>query len=158
MHWLHDLRVADRAASLRPGTRNPGARLEPQAATPDGLGTRQWRALRASLAFEREARMPTVTQFLQEFGDTQTRSGMSGAAVKAAVAAGALAVVAAGGYFYASSHRTAPPEKVAAVPEKVRGARAPAGRPHPAFTHDGRSRACERAVFGAGGVDAGPGT
>jgi len=100
-----------------PATHARGSGLKPQ--RPDGLGTRQWRALRTSLAFEREARMPTVTHFLQEFGDTQKRSSMSGTAVKAAVSAGALAVVAAGGYFYASSHRTVPPEKVAAVPEKV---------------------------------------
>jgi len=100
-----------------PATQARGSGLKPQ--RPDGLGTRQWRALRTSLAFEREARMPTVTHFLQEFGDTQKRSSMSGTAVKAAVSAGALAVVAAGGYFYASSHRTVPPEKVAAVPEKV---------------------------------------
>src|SRR5471030_3275834 len=106
-----------------PATQARSSGLKPQ--RPDGLGTRQWRALRTSLAFEREARMPTVTQFLQEFGDTQTRSGMSGAAVKAAVSAGVLAVVAAGGYFYASSHRSAPPEKVAAVPEKVAEAPAP---------------------------------
>jgi eukaryotic-like serine/threonine-protein kinase len=100
-----------------PATQARSSGLKPQ--RPDGLGTRQWRALRTSLAFEREARMPTVMQFLQEFGDTQTRSGMSGTAVKAAVSAGILAVVAAGGYFYASSHRSAAPEEVAAVPEKV---------------------------------------
>jgi eukaryotic-like serine/threonine-protein kinase len=106
-----------------PATQARGSNLKPQ--RPDGLGTRQWRALRTSLAFEREARMPTVTQFLQEFGDTQKRGGMSGPAVKAAASAGVLAVVAAGGYFYASSHRTAPPEKVAAVPEKAAAAPAP---------------------------------
>ncbi|MGX6999284.1 protein kinase domain-containing protein [Caballeronia sp. KNU42] len=106
-----------------PATQARGSSLKPQ--RPDGLGTRQWRALRASLAFEREARMPTVTQFLQEFGDTQTGNGRSGAAVKTVVSAGVLAVVAAGGYFYASSHRSAPPEKVAAVPEKVAEAPAP---------------------------------
>ncbi|HMC46553.1 MAG TPA: protein kinase, partial [Caballeronia sp.] len=103
-----------------PATQARNSSLKPQ--RPDGLGTRQWRALRTSLAFEREARMPTVTQFLQEFGDTQKRSGMSGAAVKAAVSAAALAVVAAGGYFYASSHRTAPPEQVAVVSDKVAAA------------------------------------
>jgi len=103
-----------------PATQARNSSLKPQ--RPDGLGTRQWRALRTSLAFEREARMPTVTQFLQEFGDTQKRSGLSGAAVKAAVSAAALAVVAAGGYFYASSHRTAPPEQVAVVSDKVAAA------------------------------------
>ncbi|OXC77042.1 serine/threonine protein kinase [Caballeronia sordidicola] len=103
-----------------PATQARSSGLKPQ--RPDGLGTRQWRALRTSLAFEREARMPTVTHFLQEFGETPKRSGMSGAAVKAAVSAGTLAVVAAGGYFYASSHRAVPLEKVAAVPEKVAAA------------------------------------
>jgi serine/threonine protein kinase len=106
-----------------PATQARGSGLKPQ--RPDGLTTRQWRALRTSLAFEREARMPTVTQFLQEFGDTQKRSGMSGPAVMAAVSAGVLAVVAAGGYFYASSHHTAPLEKAAAVPEKAAAAPAP---------------------------------
>jgi serine/threonine protein kinase len=106
-----------------PATQARSSGLKPQ--RPDGLGTRQWRALRTSLAFEREARMPTVAHFLQEFGDTQKRSGMSGAAIKAAVSAGALAMVAAGGYFYASSHRTAPPEQVAVVSDKVAAAPAP---------------------------------
>jgi eukaryotic-like serine/threonine-protein kinase len=106
-----------------PATQAHSSGLKPQ--RPDGLGTRQWRALRTSLAFEREARMPTVTHFLREFGDTQKRSGMSGAAVKAAASVGALAVVAAGGYFYASSHRTAPPEQVAVVSDKVAAAPAP---------------------------------
>ncbi|QIE26288.1 Serine/threonine-protein kinase PknD (plasmid) [Caballeronia sp. SBC1] len=100
-----------------PATQARSSGLKPQ--RPDGLGTRQWRALRTSLAFERNARMPTVTHFLQEFGDTQKLSGLSGAAVKAAVSAGVVAVVAAGGYFYASSHRTAPQENAAAPAEKV---------------------------------------
>jgi serine/threonine protein kinase len=97
-----------------PATQARGSGLKPQ--RPDGLGTRQWRALRTSLAFDREARMPTVARFLQEFGDTQKRSGIPGAAVKAAISAGVLAVVAAGAYFYASSHRAAQPENVAAGP------------------------------------------
>ncbi|KLU24281.1 protein kinase [Caballeronia mineralivorans PML1(12)] len=97
-----------------PATQARGSGLKPQ--RPDGLGTRQWRALRTSLAFDREARMPTVARFLQEFGDTQKRSSTSGTAVKAAISAGVLAVVAAGAYFYASSHRAAQPENVAAGP------------------------------------------
>jgi eukaryotic-like serine/threonine-protein kinase len=69
--------------------------------------------------------MPTVTQFLQEFGEPQKRSGMSGAAVKAAISAGVLAAVAAAGYFYASTHRTTPQEKAAAIPEKTAAAPVP---------------------------------
>jgi eukaryotic-like serine/threonine-protein kinase len=99
-----------------PASQARNSSLKPQ--RPEGLGTRQWRALRMSLAFEREARMPTVTRFLQEFGGPEKRTGMPGAALKAAVSAGVLAVVAAGGYFYAS-HRAAPPEQAAASSEKT---------------------------------------
>jgi hypothetical protein len=106
-----------------PASQGRSSGLKPQ--RPDGLGTRQWRALRSSLEFEREARMPTVTQFLQEFGEPQKRSGMSGAAVKAAISAGVLAAVAAAGYFYASTHRTTPQEKAAAIPEKTAAAPVP---------------------------------
>jgi hypothetical protein len=42
------------------------AGLRPQ--RPPGLGHAQWRALRCALAFQREARTPTVDQFLQEIG------------------------------------------------------------------------------------------
>jgi len=42
------------------------AHLRPQ--RPPGLGHRQWRALRCALAFEREARTPSVNAFLQEIG------------------------------------------------------------------------------------------
>jgi hypothetical protein len=106
-----------------PASQGRSSGLKPQ--RPDGLGTRQWRALRSSLEFEREARMPTVTQFLQEFGEPQKRSGMSGAAVRAAISAGVLAAVAAAGYFYASTHRTTPQEKAAAIPEKTAAAPVP---------------------------------
>jgi predicted Ser/Thr protein kinase len=106
-----------------PASQGRSSGLKPQ--RPDGLGSRQWRALRSSLEFEREARMPTVTQFLQEFGEPQKRSGMSGAAVKAAISAGVLAAVAAAGYFYASTHRTTPQEKAAAIPEKTAAAPVP---------------------------------
>jgi eukaryotic-like serine/threonine-protein kinase len=41
------------------------ADLKPQ--RPEGLGTRQWRALRAALAFDRQARTPTVNRFVDEF-------------------------------------------------------------------------------------------
>ncbi|MDE1184298.1 serine/threonine protein kinase [Paraburkholderia sp.] len=35
---------------------------------PENIGTRQWRALRASLSFDRDARTPTVNRFMEEFG------------------------------------------------------------------------------------------
>jgi serine/threonine protein kinase len=42
------------------------AGLRPQ--RPPGLGHKQWRALRCALAFQREARTPTVNLFLQQIG------------------------------------------------------------------------------------------
>jgi hypothetical protein len=42
------------------------AGLRPQ--RPPGLGHNQWRALRCALAFQREARTPSVNRFLQEIG------------------------------------------------------------------------------------------
>ncbi len=94
-----------------PATQARSSGLKPQ--RPESLGTRQWRALRSALEFERKARMPTVVRFLQEFGEPQKRSGMSDVAVKAAISAGLLAAVAAAGYFYASTNSITPPEKAA---------------------------------------------
>jgi hypothetical protein len=42
------------------------AGLRPQ--RPPGLGHRQWRALRCALAFQREARTPSISQFLHDIG------------------------------------------------------------------------------------------
>jgi serine/threonine protein kinase len=47
-------------------TQARAAGMRPQ--RPPGLGHRQWRALKGALAFERTARTPSVTRFLQEFG------------------------------------------------------------------------------------------
>ncbi|WP_090682355.1 serine/threonine-protein kinase [Paraburkholderia phenazinium] len=46
-------------------TQARSADLKPQ--RPEGLATRPWRALRATLAFDRQARTPTVTRFVDEF-------------------------------------------------------------------------------------------
>jgi eukaryotic-like serine/threonine-protein kinase len=46
-------------------TQARSAGLKPQ--RPEGLGGRAWRALRAALAFDRAARMPNVTRFVDEF-------------------------------------------------------------------------------------------
>jgi hypothetical protein len=66
-----------------------GAGMRPQ--RPARLGRTQWNALKCGLALEREARTPTVTRFLEEFGE-----GGLGAryGVMAASAAGGLALVA----------------------------------------------------------------
>jgi hypothetical protein len=63
------------------------AGLRPQ--RPPGLGHNQWRALRCALAFQREARTPSVNLFLQEIGarDVWRRPAvLIGAAVAVAVA------------------------------------------------------------------------
>lgn len=75
--------------------RNAGMR--PQ--RPPGLGRRQWRALQCAMAFEREARTPTVAQFLAQIGDS--RRGMShGTLVAAGAGIVAVAVLAAVGARY----------------------------------------------------------
>lgn len=47
-----------------PANQARSAGMRPQ--RPKGLGLRPWRALKAALAFERQARTPTVTRFLQD--------------------------------------------------------------------------------------------
>jgi predicted Ser/Thr protein kinase len=65
----------DRATATQ--ARNNGIR--PQ--RPKKLDYRQWRALRAALAFEREARMPTVDRFLEEMsGGSRAKMAMTVAA------------------------------------------------------------------------------
>jgi serine/threonine protein kinase len=55
---------------------------------PANIGTRQWRALKAALAFERSARTPTVMEFLHEFsGESNNKP------VLAAVAASGLTLL-----------------------------------------------------------------
>jgi len=79
---------------------------------PDNLGNRQWRALRAALAFDRKARTPTVSRFVEEFGAQERASaakssqGADRAAMlmKSGVAGLALVCAAAGAlYFYRAS-------------------------------------------------------
>jgi serine/threonine protein kinase len=61
------------------------AGLRPQ--RPPGLGHNQWRALRCALAFQREARTPSVNQFLKEIGaqDLWRRPPVLTGAVAAAI-------------------------------------------------------------------------
>jgi hypothetical protein len=84
-----------------PANQARSANLKPN--RPDGLGARQWRALRSALSLERQTRMPSVAQFLRDFGGSAGKKS-SGNALKAGLAIGALAIVGAGVYLYASSH------------------------------------------------------
>jgi serine/threonine protein kinase len=80
---------------------------------PENLSTRQWRALRSALAFDRKSRTPTVSRFVEEFGaqerpsaskSAQRRPDRSRLLVKSGVAGLALACVAGGAlYLYRSS-------------------------------------------------------
>ncbi|MFM0516799.1 MULTISPECIES: serine/threonine protein kinase [Caballeronia] len=94
-----------------PALQARSAGMKPQ--RPEHLGNRQWKALKAALAFEREARTPTVAQFLEEIAEEHAapsagRKQKKGGAPKLAI--GAAAVVAAliagaGYYFYDQSGR-----------------------------------------------------
>jgi eukaryotic-like serine/threonine-protein kinase len=98
-------------------TQARAAHRQPQ--RPDQLNTRQWRALRAALSFDRATRMPTVARFVEEFcadeartanvkakplQDTlrkgsDTSSALSGWRLKAGIAA-LVALIAAGAGVY----------------------------------------------------------
>ena len=72
-----------------------GAAMKPQ--RPPDLGRKQWHGLKCALAFEREARTPTVARFLSEIAETSPASRY---AVRAGVGTGvvALAVLAVVGF------------------------------------------------------------
>jgi hypothetical protein len=74
-----------------------GAGMRPQ--RPPDLSRKQWHALKGALAFDREARTPTVARFLSQMGG---RGSASRLAMLAAAGGGAvvLAVLAALGYRY----------------------------------------------------------
>src|SRR3569623_2860000 len=65
---------------------------------PANLDTRQWRALRAALSFDRATRMPSVTRFIAEF-DNEARAEKSGTLAKAGLAGFAVICAAAVGVF-----------------------------------------------------------
>jgi hypothetical protein len=70
-----------------------GAGMKPQ--RPASLGRTQWQALKCGLAFEREARTPTVARFLSDFGggSLTSRYGWGAASAAGVVVIGVLAVV-----------------------------------------------------------------
>ncbi|MBU7439612.1 serine/threonine protein kinase [Paraburkholderia fungorum] len=71
-------------------TQARNADFKPQ--RPPDLDSKQWRALRAALSFDRNTRMPSVTRFIAEFDD-EARAEKSGTLVKTGFAG--LAVVCA---------------------------------------------------------------
>jgi serine/threonine protein kinase len=93
------------------------AAMKPQ--RPKDLGQRQWKALRSALAFEREARTPTVARFLEEFGDGRKTANRQIMIAGGAVAA-VLALAVAG--YYAVSRNGYPGVQTAAVASGDSGA------------------------------------
>jgi predicted Ser/Thr protein kinase len=80
---------------------------------PPGLDHHQWRALRCALAFERNARTPSVTRFLEEIS---YRNPMLRPAVLVSGACSALVVAAIGGlYFLKGEQPSAPPAATAGL-------------------------------------------
>ncbi|MFT4069946.1 protein kinase domain-containing protein [Paraburkholderia sp.] len=77
-------------------TQARNADFKPQ--RPPSLDSRQWRALRAALSFDRNTRMPSVTRFIAEF-DNEARAEKSGALAKAGLASFAVVCAAAVGVF-----------------------------------------------------------
>ncbi|RKE37751.1 serine/threonine protein kinase [Paraburkholderia sp. BL23I1N1] len=61
---------------------------------PPNLDAKQWRALRATLSFDRNTRMPSVVRFIAEF-DNEARAEKSGTLVKAGFAGFAVVCAAA---------------------------------------------------------------
>lgn len=74
------------------------AAMKPQ--RPKDLGQRQWKALKSALAFERDARTPTIARFLEEFGDG--RKPANQVAMIASGAAALLLAIGGAGYYLAS--------------------------------------------------------
>ncbi|SAK57742.1 protein kinase [Caballeronia calidae] len=88
-----------------PAMQAKSAGMKPQ--RPEHLGNKQWKAVKAALAFEREDRTPSVSQFLDEISEEHAttpagRKAKKGAAPKLAIGAAAVAAVlaAAGGWYY----------------------------------------------------------
>jgi serine/threonine protein kinase len=103
-------------------TQARAADMRPQ--RPPGLGRRQWRALKGALAFDRNARTPAVTRFLQEFGAPPVLRRPAALAT----AAGALLVVlavAAVRVFHSRAGPEPSPPAVAGHPAPASGSTAP---------------------------------
>lgn len=89
---------------------------------PENLSNRQWRALRATLAFDRKSRTPTVSRFVEEFGAQERPSASkssgrnvdrTGMLVKSGVAGLALACAAGGALYFYRASRTLEQENAA---------------------------------------------
>lgn len=96
-----------------PATQARNAGMKPQ--RPRNMNHRQWRALRAGLAFDRAGRTPTVARFLEEM-DGESHGGKYAALVMAGAATAVLIVAGLNYYQEARSTRDSAPAE-AVVPE-----------------------------------------
>jgi hypothetical protein len=108
-------------------TQARAAGLRPQ--RPPGLGHRQWRALKGALAFERNARTPSVTRFLREFA---ARPVLRNPAVLATVAGAVLVVLAIVAVRLFQSRAGPEPSAPVVAAGTQPSVPAPAARPPPA--------------------------
>ena len=83
-------------------TQARNADFKPQ--RPANIDSKQWRALRAALSFDRNTRMPSVVRFIAEF-DNEARAEKSGTLAKVGLASFAVVCAAAVGVF---AFRSAP--------------------------------------------------
>lgn len=105
----YELLTAKHPFERVPALQAKSAGMKPQ--RPENLGSKQWKALKAALAFEREARTPSVAQFLDEISEEHAatpagRKAKKSAAPKLAIGAAvvvAAAIAGAGYYFYEES-------------------------------------------------------
>ncbi|RKT22781.1 serine/threonine protein kinase [Paraburkholderia sp. RAU2J] len=103
-------------------TQARNADFKPQ--RPQNLDSRQWRALRAALSFDRATRMPSVVRFITEF-DNEARAEKSGTLAKVGLASFAVVCAAAVGVF---ALRSGPSRQASAPPAEVGASQALADR------------------------------
>jgi hypothetical protein len=126
-----------------------GSGMKPQ--RPPNLGRTQWQALKCALAFEREARTPTVERFLSDFGGggLRARYGLLAASGAGIVA---LAVLGAIGWRYmgqAGEVKDAAAPPLAARADSVPAAKAEAPVAPPAAAAPGVSAPTPAAIAAA---------
>jgi predicted Ser/Thr protein kinase len=109
------------------------AGMRPQ--RPPGLNHHRWRALRCALAFERNARTPSVARFLDEIGyrNPLMRPAVLGGAIAAILVVGGLAAA----YYLSGGQAPQPAAPTVAVktPPAGQDAGATAGQTPPAAAH-----------------------
>jgi len=118
-----------------PALQAKAAGMKPQ--RPEHLGSKQWKALKAALAFEREARTPAVAQFLDEISEENAaspagRKAKKSAGPKIAIGAAVIAalLIAGGGYYFYDQSKGGEETAREAPPRPSEGSATGAVTPH----------------------------